>query len=270
MISAETRFDYWNWDEGSGLYIDHNGKRVVGAAESSIERTCFAEAEWVQSDDSSWLCFASSGSGFVTNLQGSAPPETLKSAEPFAGQVMGSGWAVVSRECLIDGIRHNFCAELAVPFLLSFEGTAKHLLKASQSVIKIAEFSPNRPDSLKAVNWRVQNGSDIFEFDGQPIQFHLNAAHFEVEVPENAIAIVIRQIQDQFHGRRRARILLNDNLVGWWSEPNENRAQRVCQSIFGIGAQHLKPGSRNTIEIDPPSGAPLWSWGRTEVFCWVM
>jgi hypothetical protein len=89
---------------------------------------------------------------------------------------------------------------------------------------------------------------------------HLNRMSFEMRAESNAAALLIRRTYDRFHGRQRARVLVNGEAVGWWYAPWEDRVDRWAQDIFLVP----EPGARATIEIDPVAGSPLWSVSRYE------
>jgi hypothetical protein len=91
---------------------------------------------------------------------------------------------------------------------------------------------------------------------------HLNRMRFIVDSSSDASALLLRRTYDRFHGRQRARVLVDGSEAGWWYAPVENRERRWAHDFF-----ILQPsGSQCEIEIDPVAGSPLWSVSRYEVF----
>ncbi|MCG9893912.1 MAG: hypothetical protein MH204_00370 [Fimbriimonadaceae bacterium] len=66
---------------------------------------------------------------------------------------------------------------------------------------------------------------------------------------------------DRFHGRQRARVLVDGQPVGVWLRPHQNRSERWGTDLFLISGADL-PGPDFRLELDPPAGTPLFGLGR--------
>ncbi len=193
----------------------------------------------------------------------------------------GAGWIVGGEgKCQVDA-RHEWL-DLAriggpVPVRSSVQGVGRFIL------IPLPETRCQLVDAwdiedtlaLKERDWTVQNmsklrGLDSYFSDGVSrfgqVASHLNAGRWSSRIPAEHEGIILRRYYDRFHGRQRARVHVNGNLVGVWYEPREDRVNRWAISDFGIPLAATKGRSFLEITIDPPSGVSLWSVSRMEVW----
>jgi hypothetical protein len=207
----------------------------------------------------------------------------LAEADPIGatGLVEGCGW-VRSDAPHLEIDHHRRCiAGLQTPVYLPFwsaassSGDMQIVRDDSLNTQLIDTFRAADTAALKKRGWAVQNMSDSFQLDSMFEKgsrhaaahcSHLNRASWDLEVPEGTRGLIIRKEYDQFHGRQRARVFVSGKLVGWWYEPREDRRNRWAISDFLISGQHLPASGTARIEIDPPSGSPLWDVGRISVF----
>jgi hypothetical protein len=140
---------------------------------------------------------------------------------------------------------------------------------------EIVGFSIDDVEALKAVEWKVQNISERTGLISKRVDgvvqegacaSHLNAAHFRVGFGRGFGGLLIRKVYDRFHGRQRARVLVDGEVVGMWYEPVEDRVNRWGVGEFWVPGEFVSGRESVVVTIDPPSGTPLWSVGRVEVF----
>lgn len=128
--------------------------------------------------------------------------------------------------------------------------------------------------SRKSHNLIVQNESDIYQLDSEfdEIQHsgvhrsHLNRMSFDAIINMENNGIVIRKTYDRFHGRQRARVLIDGENAGWWYLPRENREKRWADADFRIAKNFTEGKTKIRIEIDPSAGSPLWNVSSYKVF----
>lgn len=124
-----------------------------------------------------------------------------------------------------------------------------------------------------------QNESEAFElastFEGCHYQVeykakhicHLNAMEFTARINPANKGVFLRRSYDQFHGRQRARVLVDGEYAGTWYTAEENRHSRWAERDFFIPEKLTIGKDEIKIEIDPPAGSPLWSVSAYGVFC---
>lgn len=181
----------------------------------------------------------------------------------ISGRTEGPGW-------LISG-----GASLAFPEPI-FHPTellqAQFLPDPMTTIMRLDEFAPPSAEDQRARQFQVQNVSrpELLESllsDGTPytaeVFCHLNAARWQVTFPAATRGFVIERLYDAFHGRQRARVLLNDDPLGMWYSPEQNRQNRWRWDRFGWDFEAATAQDAEfEIAIDPPAGAPLWSVSR--------
>lgn len=213
------------------------------------------------------------GEGRVDVLLGPEPalgaPEQVEL--PFAG----SGWVVGGQVDRLDGRQPDWTPspDWPLPFFRGLDGRGPALVCRSRaSLVDLPSFDVTDPEARKARGWSVQNVSDVFELrslDADGVQrtarhlSHLNQASWKVELPAGAVGLRVGRLYDRFHGRQRARVLVDGDAVGCWYDAGQDRVRRWGRSTFGVA---LGGGAERTIElaIDPPAGAPLWDVARYE------
>jgi hypothetical protein len=200
--------------------------------------------------------------------------------ETVTGAVEGAGWVVAPEKALnIDGKREPTpepSADLPVPFFRSAQSSGEmKIVRSSTRCVLIDKFAISDADALKRRDFQVQNMSDItpldsFFTDGDAyegmVASHLNTASWTCSIPAGATGLRIRKLYDRFHGRQRARVLVDGEFAGWWYEPQEDRVTRWAYAETGIAARFLEGKSGVRLAIDPPPGTPLWSVSELETF----
>jgi hypothetical protein len=193
-----------------------------------------------------------------------------------ANEFSGCGYVVSAREIRdIDG-EHRSVSRVGypIPFFRSVFGDGLEISPSGCAVEVLDGFDVGDSDALKQRGWAVQNVSKLSSLsscflDGTTLTAevfsHLNAAHWRIQIPEGCGGLILRKRYDAFHGRQRARVLIDGRSVGWWYSSWQDRECRWRWSRFGIPGSELPTGEA-TISIDPPAGAPLWSVSRIEIW----
>lgn len=150
----------------------------------------------------------------------------------------------------------------------------RELLPGSGPFELLSELTVNDPSSLKAVRWSVSRASKVTELSSLaeggpfvgPVMSHLNDARFQVTVPKHCQGLLLAKLYDRFHGRQRARVLVNDHPCGIWYCPRQDRAVRWAWDAFGIRPEFIDGPGDLEVAIDPPAGTPLWSVSRLRIY----
>ena len=202
---------------------------------------------------------------------------TLNVALPYTG----CGWVVQGPSDLIVDDRHEFAPlasyETPVPFFTSLAGSGKAtiVVDALQQCRLVEAFDIWDKPNLARLRFKVQSMSSVVELDSTfadgerrkaGVACHLNAAQFDAAIPPENHGLRLRKIYDRFHGRQRARVMVDGQFVGWWFEGGEDRKNRWHVSDFGIPAEITQRLESVRITIDPPAGVALWSVSRMEIF----
>lgn len=206
----------------------------------------------------------------------SGPELPLPNPEIFEveGYYEGCGWVVAAPGRFVvddgddggDGTNPLY----PTPFFRYARASGKMQILADRTTRTepIDHFSIADDEALKARNWKVQNISAITrlssrnDFDQafeRSVASHLNRASWTVAIPPDNKGLILRKLYDRFHGRQRARVLVDGEMAGWWYEPGQDRERRWGISQFGIPSELTRSKERIEIAIDPPGGAPLWS-----------
>jgi len=112
----------------------------------------------------------------------------------------------------------------------------------------------------------AQNESEVFELEGKTHRSHLNRMAFDISIDPQNVGVVLRRTYDRFHGRQRARVLVDGVPIGYWYAPIEDRKNRWAEDEFFIPIGFTAGKSKVRIEIDPPAGTPLWDVSEYLVF----
>lgn len=182
-------------------------------------------------------------------------------------------------------------AEIIVDGLLSNETTGEFsqfvTISAANSGLVGASVLPNDPFPINTKiteidrfsisdivakdtrDFHVQNMSEIEELTSgstrKPVAYHLNRATWQIQLPGHQIGVRIGKTYDQFHGRQRARVLIDGVVAGWWYLPHQNREFRWAEAQFSLPTELILGKTSIEVTIDPPAGVPLWSVG--EIYC---
>ena len=285
------QFRYFGNDR---LYTDHEGRRAIVDVEGfGIMRIVTADppiltVRWGGEPEAFCPEFQN-GAIVLANQPGEVWMQVLKGRSTVvnggsiraAGNFFGSGWVIsASREFVVDDRRELAPApseEFPVPFFRSIRGSGSWSIVPDASVKchLIDSFSIADESALKGRGFRVQNISAITQLDsafpdGTPwsstVASHLNAATFTLEIPADNDGLILRKTYDRFHGRQRARVMIDGALAGWWYEPGEDRERRWHVSDFGIPLALTQGKSTIQVTIDPPAGVALWSVSQIDVF----
>lgn len=246
----------------------HSGERIVPGQELSLGLDAYAE-------------FLAEGEGMVETLVQRGPIPTALPPGVEGTNFHGVGWltewdglaAVVPAGQLMPyrGRPMPFLLHAAAP-----DG-GRAVMCDDVEMVHVASLAPDEPDTLKAVGFSAKNLSAVETLkwrggEDKPMTLavasHLNQATFTVEAPPGCMGLLICQRYDRFHGVQRVRVLANGEFVGWWYEPVQNRDLRWGSKQFGIPLDGV--GGPVEITLDPPAGAPLWSFGPTKVWAMVL
>lgn len=204
--------------------------------------------------------------------RGPSPPSSAAPGEA----AQGAGWALCLGAVVRDGRREPegpFPAPVWLPFYESIQG-AEAAATAPWRLERALHLAVGDEAGLKAAGWRVRNASKPEELssafaDGSPRtalkSAHLNEAVFTAEIPEGAHGLRLRKIYDRFHGRQRARVLVDGEFAGWWHLPAQNRAARWAVADFFVAQPFVQGRTGLEITLDPPASVPLWDWSELMV-----
>lgn len=266
------------------LYRDHLGQRVIADVSgrgwyfaSGAVAVVFADGE--RASDTygtfreSLLALGRPEGGVWVDVGLGRDAAARGVAEEVEGPWGGCGWVVgADRAFELDGMAEPAQGgrpTLPAPFFRSIDsaGTFRVIRGGLARPELLASLALGDASSLEAADWRVQNLSaietlqstfpNLDPFKGS-VASHLNGASFVVDVPGESIGLLVERRYDRFHGRQRARVLVDGAFAGWWYAPREDRRRRWAMDRFGIPA-HLCRAGRVRLSIDPPAGAPLWS-----------
>ncbi len=210
-------------------------------------------------------------------------------SEPVSGMshcvslpYLGGGWLVEAEGPVeIDG-RKRPCPspslEWPVPFYAEVRGAGSARVIPFEVPLRrerIDAFGVDDEAALMARGFQVQNISKLSVIDSMfengeprcaPVASHLNRAIWTLALPEGVRGLILRKTYDRFHGRQRARVLIDGDPVGWWYEPSEDRTARWGISDFGVPERFVRGKAEVQITVDPPAGVPLWSVSLVEAF----
>lgn len=274
------------------LAVDPWGRRwladVEGAGRFAIEAECSVDVSvdgrpsdlregWFR--DVLTVTAAQPGRSCVRTLTGIHSGEALPDdgAAVPDGAWRGRGWLVSARTLQsVDG-RPSPLPVPGFPVPVFAEAVGEGMVIGAQAkpVSRIDHFRIDDVAARKARDLKVQNLSDIGwlvapdEFGDSregPVASHLNTMSWSIEVPAAVTGLRIRKRYDRFHGRQRARVLVDGRPVGWWYEPVQDRVRRWASADFGFPIGCSREPRVVRISVDPPAGVPLWSVGELEVW----
>lgn len=204
-------------------------------------------------------------------------PSSQTGRSAHRGSCSGGGWVVGAEGPLrVDG-RPEFAPRPSlsapVPFLMLAEAESLEIAPRAFRARLIDRFAIDDEQALTARGFRVQNISDRTTLsstfnDGTAhtaaVASHLNTAFWKLTIPAGTHAVLLAKTFDRFHGRQRARVLINGQHAGWWYDPFEDRTHRWGVSEFMVPSALCSEGEHE-IAVDPVAGSPLWSVSAIEV-----
>ncbi|MFQ3668566.1 MAG: hypothetical protein SNJ74_01980 [Fimbriimonadaceae bacterium] len=205
------------------------------------------------------------------------PPAPEEGVRVPDGTWRGRGW-LLSAESLrsVDGRPAPLPApRFPVPVFVEAVGQGMRVGGAGPACVRIDSFRIDDVAARKARGLKVQNLSDVGWLEAPdefgelrvgPVASHLNTMSWLVEVPAGAVGLRLRKRYDRFHGRQRARVLVDGRPVGWWYEPVQDRRRRWAAADFGFPIESGREARSVRLAVDPPAGVPLWSVGEIEVW----
>ncbi|MCW5937860.1 MAG: hypothetical protein KIT11_11215 [Fimbriimonadaceae bacterium] len=269
-----------------GLYTGIGGQKVVADCDGpGLYKLCgpvVVEADGAQEcpltgrfDD--FVVARRAQPGLVTATLRSRPVPRDLSPIPFDGRWEGCGWALrFDAPTRVDGedVPRGEAAG-GTPVFRSLEGKGLVAPLPGLTCALVQTLDLADPMSLEACGWTAQNASQVqilaSETAGggplaRAVQCHLNRAVWSVPVPTGCLGLRLRRLYDRFHGRQRARIMVDGAFARWWYDPAEDRNRRWGWSETGVDADALWGKGEVALTIDPPAGTALWSWSKYEVF----
>ncbi|MBX3096610.1 MAG: hypothetical protein KF812_07090 [Fimbriimonadaceae bacterium] len=261
-------------------FKDSAGKQVILDLDGQGTVEISKNIEWVGVEqDGAFQQFATATSSDLsaqTSVLLGPPSPDLPESVALNGTAYGSGW-LVSGVAQLDA-SHEYTrpsSRFPAPFFRSVEGQGQIVLATTCPWTELMNLRIDDSEQLQRANWRVQNMSEATTLDSAfpdntslsaTVASHLNECAFDVCLPRGHSGIIIERLADHFHGRQRARVLIDGHPVGWWSEPTQDRERRWRWGRFGIGSEVLPVEGTIRIAIDPPAGAPLWSISMYRLF----
>jgi hypothetical protein len=171
----------------------------------------------------------------------------------------------------VDGIQHSVEHGTENTHNFNYSSVTFWYRHLNWSVVESDSVLVCDAQSRESHNLKSQNESDPVEltstFEGCEYQkevvfthcTHLNAMSFTLKLDASNSGVLLRRVYDQFHGRQRARVLVDGVCVGTWYAPEENRHSRWAERDFFLPASFTKGKETIEVEIDPIAGTPLWS-----------
>lgn len=138
--------------------------------------------------------------------------------------------------------------------------------ETSVSLVQTDRIDICEDDSRRAHAVSAQNESEVFELEGKTHRSHLNRMSFDISIDPQNVGVVLRRTYDRFHGRQRARVLVDGVPIGYWYAPIEDRTSRWAEDEFTIPIGFTAGKSKVRVEIDPTAGTPLWDVSEYLVF----
>ncbi|HWD41166.1 MAG TPA: hypothetical protein VG944_20120 [Fimbriimonas sp.] len=287
---SSDKSNLFEFDGAACLYRDHNGDRVLADIEGAgLYNVQFrSESLRVIVDDSPTdrfegsydhsLTVTSAENGISRVAVGRCRADQLNGPIQQGQEFAGSGWIVEAKHIHeVDGEHRGFETipePFAMPFFLGVKGESLRIVQEGDPWLSIDSFDVWNLDALKERGWSVQNSSALFDLDsrfpdGTPlvshVLSHLNAATFRLKLPRGCRGLILRKRYDAFHGRQRARVLIDGKFAGWWYEAAQDRQNRWRWARFGVPAELVEEKTEIRVTIDPPAGSPLWSVSGYEV-----
>jgi hypothetical protein len=288
----------YTYSDDDCLYRDHFGRRVVADLEAGgfawIETSnCPVQGypDETEQSTSPWsfdqnLAVVASAPGAVhvevqsPELRAAVSQLDLNQAVSVRLPYVGTGYLLAfDGEVVVDQNQVVTGGTSPIPFFFSLSGSGSARVIESSTALELIDIlTIDDVPGLKARGYEVQNQSKLSTLDSclpdgtrrmAAVASHLNAASWWMKLPppeDDFGGLLLVRTYDRFHGRQRARVLVDDRFLGYWYEPGQDRRCRWHQSNFGIPAEALRGKSEVKITIDPPPGSPLWSISRMEAY----
>lgn len=264
------------WVGSEALYRDGQGRRVVADAEGDgwyEVRDGRVQVRTGEPEDGTgtyrgFLC-VSAADGEPVEIAwglGERIPDTWD-ADWVDLPWTGSGWVLEGPESMVCRARREPVTCLPYPAALGVDGAGRARVASLGKPELVYRLEITESNVWKRLGIDVQNVSDAVWLesrfaDGTPASgwcvSHLNRMTLRLPFVPGETLLLYRRY-DRFHGRQRARVLVNGRAIGWWYEPFEDRAHRWGASTFWLPAEDLGDGDSIELTIDPPAGAPLWN-----------
>ncbi len=209
-------------------------------------------------------------------------PDSSLSFDKKADRAAGQGW-VKAENCVIElnsderpvHVLKNYGPQI-LPFWNGF--TSDHELEYIQieaSLVEIARFTPSDIQSAALYGFKAERASQVEVLSSTtgrgklhtaPVICQLNRAAWFVDLPVSAEILVIQRLYDAFHGLQRARVFIDEEMVGMWHSPLQDRIHRWHKDSCHIRLRGSQKGRKVKVMLDPPAGAPLFSLSEIQVF----
>lgn len=283
------RYRRFAFADADALYRDHRGKRIVadwsGPGFVHVVRSDVAlQINGGRLDPGLFHRFAefavisAEGNGDVDLSLSTSHSSTQYSSGEALLEVHGCGYVLSSDAGFeVDGNGEQLFSIEGVPVPFFQSVSSARPMKVAQSpnatMKSLLCGSIDEPDLWAAVGTTIRNSSSIgmleSEFENgrparKPIASHLNEFEFTIDVGERCQGLRILKTYDRFHGRQRARVLIDGQYVGEWYEPVQNRIRRWGAGAFGFEFTSPTSGELR-LTIDPVAGSPLWSVSELQV-----
>jgi len=109
-------------------------------------------------------------------------------------------------------------------------------------------------------------GRDHTEYT-EVVASSLGKTEFTLTIRPDNRGVFLLRLFDQFHGRQRARVLVDGQPVGTWYTAEENRTRRWTERSLFLPARYTAGKNKIRITIDPPASSPLWSHATYTAYC---
>jgi hypothetical protein len=284
LIDRRMGSDSLAWDHrGARLLSDGDGKGRVEILRAPPGLRCFVdgrEAEGrIHQVNSDFVAVADAEGEYLSLARLGEWPTSIVAAEESTS-AEGCGWLLwTGRDLVIDGRSLEAMSpgeevNVWAPFYLGFRSSVPvRWAPAGLVVSGHHRLSPAEPGALTARDraWTVKNASAprlLSGLDAGGVRredwamSHLGPFEWQIDVPGSVQLVRLAKTYDAFHGRQRARVLVNGRPAGWWHLPEQNRIQRWQTGSFLIPGVFFDGVSQALVTVEPPGGSPLWSVGE--------
>jgi len=290
VLGANEGNHRFSFDGNDCLYRDHEGFRVVADFEGSGFARVVSEVPLVRVPEPRREFASDFRDGLIlrTKEQGRIDVVVSTGREaPVGGPIVSvqgpfsfRGWIVSGDAAATDGNRRrslNPSPEFPIPVYrtIDSEGWFGVIDARPDDWQLVSEWTIVEALAGKGTRFQIQNLSRIEDLSSEfedgtpctlPVASHLNALRWKCVVPAFADSLRLRKTFDRFHGRQRARVLIDGEPAGIWYIHDEDRDRRWAHAEWGCDFR-ADPISRTLeIAVDPLAGTPLWSVARTEVW----
>jgi hypothetical protein len=275
LFAAERRLDF-PYSPDAGLYRDPAGKWIIADVDGPAVAAVGCQLVPIPSG-SYWSPTDPGGPSAAVNvlLGRTTVPEGVSRTVTLP--YTGAGWWLNAPGPvqLDDDSSPVDAGGLPTPFFRRIQGEGEAtIIPADRRCLELIRAAADAPKLLpgyaaRGVSRVVPTGGSWWpggRGEVRPILSHMNALSFFVEVPAGAVGLRIERTYDRFHGRQRARLLVDEEFCGWWYDPGEDRHARWARSSCGAELTPAETDRVVRITIDPPAGVALWTWAELAVF----